>query len=64
MQDLKRMVKGLGAYAALFVGAFTATLLAICLACAYVAWRSGLVPCALAVVLIAVFSWLLNKVQR
>lgn len=63
-QDIKRKARGMGVYVALFVGSFVCTLLLALIAFCWVAYRSGIVPCALAVCLIGVFSWLLRLASR
>lgn len=60
---LKRL-KALGQYGAVFVGSFVATVLAILVAICWAAYRTGVVPCALAVVFIGVFSWLLAQLGK
>lgn len=63
-QDMLRNLRGAGVYVAIFVGSFVCTLLIALIAFCYVAYRSGVVSCALAVCLIGVFSWLLRLASR
>jgi hypothetical protein len=59
-----KLAKQLGAYGAVFCGAFCATALALLVGACWLLYRTGIVPCVLAVLFIGVFSWLLNKMAR